>query len=66
MGRWCRSMSRIAPDDRGRITRGLDRLTLAADARGSYLPQAVIAALHATAPSWQQTDWSAICVATTG
>jgi RNA polymerase sigma-70 factor (ECF subfamily) len=23
----------------------------------------VIAALHATAPRWQQTDWSAICVA---
>jgi RNA polymerase sigma-70 factor (ECF subfamily) len=49
--------------DRGRITRGLDRLQLAAGARGPYLPQAVIAALHATAPSWQQTDWSAICVA---
>src|ERR1700692_3807234 len=49
--------------DRGRITRGLDRLQLAAGARGPYLPQAVIAALHATAPSWEQTDWSAICVA---
>jgi RNA polymerase sigma-70 factor (ECF subfamily) len=23
----------------------------------------VIAALHATAPSWEQTDWSAICAA---
>ena len=49
--------------DRGRIRRGLDRLQLAAGARGPYLPQAVIAALHATAPSWQQTDWAAICVA---
>jgi RNA polymerase sigma-70 factor, ECF subfamily len=49
--------------DRGRITRGLDRLRLAAGARGPYLPQAVIAALHATAPSWQQTDWTAICLA---
>jgi RNA polymerase sigma-70 factor (ECF subfamily) len=49
--------------DRGRITRGLNRLQLAAGARGPYLPQAVIAALHATAPSWQQTDWAAICLA---
>jgi len=49
--------------DRGRITRGLDRLRMAAGAGGPYLPQAVIAALHATAPSWQQTDWPAICVA---
>jgi RNA polymerase sigma-70 factor, ECF subfamily len=36
---------------------------LAAGARGPYLPQAVIAAIHATAPTWQQTDWSAICAA---
>jgi RNA polymerase sigma-70 factor (ECF subfamily) len=49
--------------DRGRIARGLDRLRLAAGAPGPYLPQAVIAALHATAPSWQQTDWAAICTA---
>jgi RNA polymerase sigma-70 factor (ECF subfamily) len=49
--------------DRGRITRGLDRLTRAAGATGPYLPQAVIAAVHATAPSWQQTDWATICVA---
>jgi RNA polymerase sigma-70 factor (ECF subfamily) len=49
--------------DRGRITRGLERLALAAGARGPFLPQAVIAALHATAPSWQQTDWQAICLA---
>jgi RNA polymerase sigma-70 factor, ECF subfamily len=47
--------------DRGRITRGLDRLQLAAGATGPYLPQAVIAALHATAPTWQQTDWVTIC-----
>jgi RNA polymerase sigma-70 factor, ECF subfamily len=49
--------------DRGRIARGLDRLRLAAGATGPYLPQAVIAALHATATSWQQTDWAAICMA---
>jgi RNA polymerase sigma-70 factor (ECF subfamily) len=46
--------------DRGRVTRGLDRLRLAAGADGPYLPQAVIAALHATAPSWEQTDWVTI------
>jgi RNA polymerase sigma-70 factor (ECF subfamily) len=49
--------------DRGRIARGLDRLRLAAGATGPYLPQAVIAALHATAASWEQTDWAAICMA---
>ena len=49
--------------DRGRIARGLDRLRLAAGAPGPYLPQAVIAALHATAPSWQETDWATICAA---
>ena len=49
--------------DRVRIARGLDQLRMAAGARGSYLPQAVIAALHATAPSWQATDWAAICTA---
>jgi RNA polymerase sigma-70 factor, ECF subfamily len=49
--------------DRGRITRGLERLQLATGARGPYLPQAVIAALHATAPSWQETDWATICAA---
>lgn len=46
-GRWCRSRSR----------------TGAEGAAGPYLPQAVIAALHATAPSREQTDWPAICVA---
>ena len=40
--------------DRGRIAQGLDRLRVAAGAPGPYLPQAVIAALHATAPSWQR------------
>jgi RNA polymerase sigma-70 factor (ECF subfamily) len=49
--------------DRGRIARGLDRLTLATGASGPYLPQAVIAAVHATAPSWEQTDWATICTA---
>ncbi|BBX65240.1 putative RNA polymerase sigma-70 factor [Mycobacterium saskatchewanense] len=49
--------------DRARIARGLDRLRLAEGSRGPYLPQAVIAALHATAPSWEQTDWVTICAA---
>ncbi|OBH14075.1 RNA polymerase sigma factor, partial [Mycobacterium sp. E3247] len=49
--------------DRGRIARGLDRLRRAEDSTGPYLPQAVIAALHATAPSWDQTDWVTICAA---
>jgi RNA polymerase sigma-70 factor, ECF subfamily len=49
--------------DRTRITQGLDRLNRAGGATGPYLPQAVIAALHATAPSWRETDWAAICVA---
>src|SRR3954454_7973334 len=49
--------------DRARIARGLDRLARAAGAMGPYLPQAVIAAVHATAPSWQATDWTTICAA---
>jgi RNA polymerase sigma-70 factor (ECF subfamily) len=49
--------------DRGRIARGLDRLRLAEGSTGSYLPQAVIAAVHATAPSWERTDWATICAA---
>lgn len=49
--------------DRGRITRGLDRLRLAHGSTGQYLPQAVIAAMHATAPSWAETDWYTICLA---
>src|SRR6195952_3082988 len=46
--------------DRKRISRGLDQLRQAAGAAGAYLPQAVIAAAHATAPTWEQTDWSLI------
>src|ERR1700712_3129270 len=49
--------------ERGRIARGLDRLRLAHGSAGPYLPQAVIAAAHATAPSWEQTDWRTICTA---
>jgi RNA polymerase sigma-70 factor, ECF subfamily len=49
--------------DRGRIARGLDQLRRAEGSTGPYLPQAVIAALHATAPSWDQTDWFTICAA---
>jgi RNA polymerase sigma-70 factor (ECF subfamily) len=49
--------------DRGRIARGLERLRQAEGSTGPYLPQAVIAALHATAPSWEQTDWVTICAA---
>jgi RNA polymerase sigma-70 factor (ECF subfamily) len=49
--------------DRGRISRGLDRLRQAEGSTGPYLPQAVIAALHATAPSWDRTDWFTICAA---
>jgi RNA polymerase sigma-70 factor (ECF subfamily) len=49
--------------DRGRIARGLDRLRAAEGATGSYLPQAVIAAAHATSPSWAATDWGLICAA---
>ncbi|PND56356.1 RNA polymerase subunit sigma-24 [Mycobacterium sp. ENV421] len=47
--------------DRGRISRGLDELRRAQGASGPYLPQAVIAAAHATAPNWEQTDWQTIC-----
>ena len=49
--------------DRGRITTGLQRLKLAAGATGTYLPQAVIAAVHATSPRWEETDWITICAA---
>jgi len=49
--------------DRGRIAKGLDQLRLAAGAPGPYLPQAVIAAVHATAAGWEQTDWTLICAA---
>lgn len=49
--------------DRARIARGLDQLRLAEGSTGPYLPQAVIAAVHATAPSWEETDWTTICAA---
>src|SRR5947209_4510735 len=49
--------------DRGRIARGLARLRRAQGSTGPYLPQAVIAALHAAAPSREQTDWRTICTA---
>ncbi|OBJ36926.1 RNA polymerase subunit sigma-24 [Mycobacterium colombiense] len=49
--------------DRARISRGLERLRRAQGSTGAYLPQAVIAALHATARSWEQTDWVTICAA---
>jgi RNA polymerase sigma-70 factor (ECF subfamily) len=45
------------------IARGLRRLQQATGSTGPYLPQARIAALHATAPTWEQTDWAAICAA---
>ena len=48
---------------RGKITRGLQHLRNATGAAGPYLPQAVIAAVHATSPDWQSTDWGTICTA---
>lgn len=47
--------------DRGKIARGLEQLRRAGGSPGPYLPQAVIAAVHATAPCWDQTDWITIC-----
>ncbi len=44
------AMSRSREEQRGEPT-------------GPYLPQAVIAALHATAPTFDQTDWAGICAA---
>ncbi len=49
--------------DRERIARGLSQLRQAAGSTGPYLPQAVIAAVHATAPSWAETDWATVCSA---
>ncbi|ORB66730.1 RNA polymerase sigma factor [Mycolicibacterium tusciae] len=49
--------------DREKIARGLDRLRCAEGSTGPYLPQAVIAALHATAPRWEDTDWAGIRLA---
>ncbi|MCX2934609.1 sigma-70 family RNA polymerase sigma factor [Mycobacterium sp. CVI_P3] len=47
--------------DRVRIARGLDALRRAEGSTGPYLAQAVIAAAHATAPSWENTDWATVC-----
>lgn len=47
--------------NRTRIEQGLARLRNAQGAAGAYLPQAVIAAVHATAPRWEETDWTLIC-----
>ncbi len=49
--------------DRGKIARGLASLRRAEGSTGPYLPQAVIAAVHSTAPDWEQTDWATICLA---
>ena len=49
--------------DRGRIAEGLaalDRAGRLAAAPGPYTLQAAIAAAHAQAPSWADTDWPAI------
>ncbi|KMO81615.1 RNA polymerase subunit sigma-24 [Mycolicibacterium chubuense] len=49
--------------DRHKIARGLEYTRRAGGSTGPYLPQAVIAAVHATAQSWEQTDWTTICAA---
>lgn len=49
--------------DRGKIARGLAAVTRAQGSAGPYLPQAVIAAVHATATDWHRTDWATICLA---
>ena len=48
--------------DTGAIQRGLDELAgaMRRGAVGSYQLQAAIAAAHATAPSWEATDWPLI------
>jgi RNA polymerase sigma factor (sigma-70 family) len=48
--------------DRARITRGLDDLDRAGSlaGAGSYQLQAAIAACHARAASWEETDWPRI------
>ncbi|BDT88477.1 RNA polymerase sigma factor [Nocardia cyriacigeorgica] len=48
--------------DRAKIRAGLSCLVSAAEdgGGGKYLAQARIAAAHAVAPSWAQTDWAAI------
>ncbi len=48
--------------DRAAIVEGIDLLNRAAalDAPGPYQLQAAIAAVHAEAPSWDETDWDQI------
>ncbi|TLG08770.1 sigma-70 family RNA polymerase sigma factor [Nocardia cyriacigeorgica] len=54
--------------DRTKIRAGLSCLVAAAEdgGGGKYLAQARIAAAHAVAPSWEQTDWAAIVSAYDG
>ncbi|MGX6510395.1 RNA polymerase sigma factor [Rhodococcus sp. SJ-2] len=49
--------------DANSIAQGLAALDRAAGSTGQYLLQAVIAAVHATAPSWERTDWPVIAAA---
>ena len=54
--------------DRTRILEGVDHLRRAGrrsapGSGGPYLAQAAVAAAHATASSWQATDWSAVVAA---
>ncbi|GGN69704.1 RNA polymerase subunit sigma-24 [Nocardia rhizosphaerihabitans] len=46
--------------DRAAIAAGLSSLDSAAAGAGPYLAQARIAAAHASAPSWSETDWHAV------
>ena len=46
--------------DRGRIERGLACLDVLAEGAGPYQIQAMIAACHARAVSWELTDWARI------
>ena len=48
--------------DRGRIERGLACLDALPDGAGPYQIQAMIAACHARAASWEATDWTRIVV----
>ncbi|MFC4128274.1 RNA polymerase sigma factor [Nocardia rhizosphaerae] len=55
----------LADQDRSRwnhaaIAAGLSCLASVADGAGPYLAQARIAAAHASAPSWPDTDWHAV------
>ncbi|MFE3292136.1 RNA polymerase sigma factor [Rhodococcus sp. NPDC059234] len=49
--------------DRQRIEDGTRCLLAARRSTGSYLPQAIIAAAHARAASWEATDWWVIVTA---